>query len=168
MKTANVPIIKNKTGDTSDKNNYIPIALVVTATSKLFEICLLEILQMYLTTHDHQFGFKTKHSADMCIFTVKSIIKYYTGHNTPVYTCFHDASKAFDRVNHWTLFTKHIHSGISLLIVRILVFWYQTQQLCIKWGGWFNFTFFYNFKRGTRRRDFISYNICPIHEWNDR
>ena len=28
MKTAIVPIIKNKTGDTSDKNNYRPIALV--------------------------------------------------------------------------------------------------------------------------------------------
>ena len=36
-----------KTRDISDKNNYRPIALV-TATSKLFEICLLEILQMYL------------------------------------------------------------------------------------------------------------------------
>ena len=34
----------------------------------------------------------------MCIFTVKSIFKYYTGHNTPVYTCFLDASKAFDLV----------------------------------------------------------------------
>ena len=90
---------------------------------------------MYLITHDHQFGFKTKHSADICIFTVKSNIKYYTGHNTPMYTCFLDANKAFDRVNHWTLFTKLIYSGISLLIVCILVFWYQTQQLCIKWGG---------------------------------
>ena len=152
MKTAIVPIIINKTGDTSDKNNYRPIALV-TATSKLFEICLLEILQMYLITHDHQFGFKTKHSADMCIFTVKSIIKYYTGHNTPVYTCFLDASKAFDRVNHWTLFTQLIYSGIPLLIVRIFVFWYQTQQLCIKWG-WFNFTFFYYLKRGYDKEAF--------------
>ena len=134
LKTAIVPIIKNKTGDTSDKHNYRPIALL-TATFKLFEICLLKILQMYFITHDHQFGFKTKHSADMCIFTVKSIIKYYTGHNTPVYTYFLDASKAFDRVNHWTLFTKLINSGILLLIIRILVFWYQTQQLCVKWGG---------------------------------
>ena len=113
MKTAIIPMIKNKTEDTSDKNNYKPIALV-TATFKLFEIGILDILQMYLITHDHQFGFKTKHSADMCIFTIKSIIKYYTGHNTD--TCFLDASKAFDRVNHWTLFTKPIYSGISLLI----------------------------------------------------
>ena len=63
--------------------------------------------------------FKTKHSADMCIFTVKIIIKYYTGHNTPAYTCFLDASKAFDRVNNWTLFTKLIYSDIPLLIAHI-------------------------------------------------
>ena len=73
MKTALVPIIKNKTGDTSDKNNYRPIALV-TAASKKFLICILEVLEMYLITHDHQFGFKSKHSTDMCIFTVKSIV----------------------------------------------------------------------------------------------
>ena len=93
-----VPIITNKTGNTSDKNNYRPIALV-TAVSKLFEICILEVLETYLL-HDHQFGFKSKHSTDMCIFTVKSLVKYYTGQNTTVYTCLLDVSKAFDRVNH--------------------------------------------------------------------
>ena len=60
MKTAIVPIIKSKTGDTSDKNNYRPIALV-TAASKLFDICILKILETYLITHDHQFGFKAKY-----------------------------------------------------------------------------------------------------------
>ena len=133
MKTAIVPIIKNKTGDTSDKNNYRPIALV-TAASKLFEICILEILETYLITHDHQFGFKAKHSTDMCIFTVKTLVKYYTDQMTPVYTCLLDASKAFDRVNHWTLFAKLIETEAPLLIVRVLLFWYQKQQLCIKWG----------------------------------
>ena len=38
MKTAIAPIIKNKTGDASDKSNYRPIAFV-TACSKIFEIC---------------------------------------------------------------------------------------------------------------------------------
>ena len=41
--------------------------------TKLFDFFLLEILQMYLITHYHQFGFKTKHYADMCIFTVKTL-----------------------------------------------------------------------------------------------
>ena len=57
MKTALVPIIKNKTGDTSDKNNYMPIALV-TAASKIFEIRILLLLEMHLIIHDHQFVFK--------------------------------------------------------------------------------------------------------------
>ena len=133
MKTAMAPIIKIKTGDTSDKNNYRPIALV-TAASKLFEICILDILETYLLTHDYQFGFKAKHSTDMCIYTVTTLIKYYTDQNAPVYTCLLDASNAFDRVNHWTLFAKLIESHAPLLIVRILLFWYQMQQVCIKWG----------------------------------
>ena len=70
----------------------------------------------------------------MCIFTVKSILKYYTRQNSPVYTCFLDASKAFDRINHWTLFRKLIDCQVPLLIVRILIFWYQMQLVCIKWG----------------------------------
>ena len=43
MKTSIVPIIKCKTGNTNDKNNYRPIALV-TACSKIIELCLLEII----------------------------------------------------------------------------------------------------------------------------
>ena len=63
---------------------------------------------MYLITHDHQFGFKSKHSADMGIFSAKSIMKYYTEHGSPVFTCFLDPSKALDRINHWTIFRKMI------------------------------------------------------------
>ena len=66
METAILPIIKNKTGNSSDKNHYRPIALV-TACTKIFEICLLEMLEHYLHTYDHHFGFKKQHSTDMCI-----------------------------------------------------------------------------------------------------
>ena len=64
MKTAIVPIIKNKTGDTSDKNNYRPIALV-TAASKMFELCFSVILEDYLVTHDQQFGLKKNNMESM-------------------------------------------------------------------------------------------------------
>ena len=72
------------------------------------------------------------HYTDMCICTVKSLIIYYTDHNTPVYTCLLYASKAFDRVNHWTLFAKIIDTHFPLLIVCILLFWYEMPQVCIK------------------------------------
>ena len=94
-----MPIAKNKTGDTNDKNNYRTIA-IITAASKLFEICILKILDTYLITHDHQFGFESKHSTDMCKFIVKNVIKCYTEQSTAVYTCLLEARKAFDRVNH--------------------------------------------------------------------
>ena len=123
MKTAIVPIIKNKTGNTSDTNNYRPIALV-TAASKVFELCLSVILEGYLITHDQQFGFERKHSTDLCIFTVKSVTKYYTKENSPVYTCFLDASKAFDKINHYILFGKLLDRKTPIVLVRILLFWY--------------------------------------------
>ena len=44
-------------------------------------------------------------------------------------------STAFDRVNHWMLFTELIDSGIPLLIIRIIVFWYEMQQLFVQWRG---------------------------------
>ena len=131
MKTAIVPIIKNKTGNTSDKNNYRPIALV-TAASKIFELCLSVILEDYLTTHDQQFGFKRKHSTDLCIFTVKSVPKYYTKENSPVYICFLDASKAFDKIYHYILFRKLFDRKTPIVLVRILLFWYTNQTMCVK------------------------------------
>jgi len=40
MKTITVPLIKSKTGEVSDKNNYRPITLI-SAASKLLELVLL-------------------------------------------------------------------------------------------------------------------------------
>ena len=104
MKSAIIPLTKKKNGDTNNKNNYHQIALV-TAMSEIFEQCLSEKLNDYLTTSDNQFGLKAKHSTGMCIYSVKSVVKYYNHFHSPVYTCFPDASKAFDRINHWTVDT---------------------------------------------------------------
>ena len=74
-------------------------------------------------TSDNQFGFKREHGTDLCIFTVKSVIKYYNLHNSPMDICFLDASKAYDRVNHWILFRKLLRRSIHILIVGMLMFW---------------------------------------------
>ena len=133
IKTAIVPILKNRQGDTSDKNNYRPIAIVM-ALSKIFELCIMRKVETQLITRDNQFGFKREHGTDLCIFTVKSVITYYNLHNSTVYTCFPGASEAYDRVNHWTFFRKLLNRSIHILIVRMLMYWYIQQELCIKWG----------------------------------
>ena len=94
----NLPEIKQYLILSYLKNNYRSIALV-TAASKFFELCHSIILKDYLVTHNQQFRFKRKHSTDLCIFTVKSVTKYYTQKNSQVFTCFLDASKAFDKIN---------------------------------------------------------------------
>ncbi len=134
MNTILVPLIKNKNGDIGDKNNYRPIALV-TAASKILEIAILNIIGIYIYTSHNQFGFKRKHSTDLYIYALKNIVQYYKQHNSPIFTCFLDASKAFDRINFWCLFDKLIARGVPLLLVRLLSYWYNTQYFCIKWGN---------------------------------
>ena len=59
MQSILVPVIKNKSGDSNDVNNYRPIALV-TIASKFFETILLDVMEPFIVTCDNQFGFKKK------------------------------------------------------------------------------------------------------------
>ena len=100
-----IPIIKNKSGDFTDKNNYRPIALS-SIISKVFEHTIVNRLEEYLWTNDNQFGFKSGHSTDLCIYALTEFIEYFKSRSTSVYVAFLDASKAFDKISHWTLFKK--------------------------------------------------------------
>ena len=55
--------------------------------------------------------------------------------NTSVFVTFLDASKAFDRICHWLLFKKLIDKRIPLFIIKLLVCWFSTQQMHIRWGN---------------------------------
>ena len=92
-----VPLVKNKNGDLSDKNNYRPIALSSTI-SKVFEDIILHRLEEYLWTTDNQFGFKSGHSTDLCVYALTEFIVYLKRRSTSVYVAFLDASKAFDKI----------------------------------------------------------------------
>ena len=90
---------KNKSGKIMWKDNYRPIALAI-ALGKIIEIILCCRLEHVLVTWSNQFGFKRKLGTDHCIYTLKEMISFYSCLNSSVYTCFLDASKAFDRINH--------------------------------------------------------------------
>ena len=70
-----VPIVKDKTGNISEKDNYRPIALA-SVVSKLLEMIILNRCKETLKTTDHQFGFKPAHGTDMAIYAVKEISEY--------------------------------------------------------------------------------------------
>ena len=102
--------------------------------SKLVEVIMLDRIEMYINTNPNQFGFKRKHGTDQCIYVLKEIIDLYRRLNGSVFVCFLDTSKAFDRVNHRTLFKQLGARGVPGYILRILIYWYKIQDMCIRWG----------------------------------
>ena len=64
--------------------------------------------------------FKSCHSTDLCIYTLKEFIEYYKNRGTTVYVTFLDASKAFDRLNYWLLFNKLIKKNIPFFIIKLV------------------------------------------------
>ena len=93
-------------------------------------MALLVKLEKYLYSSDYQFGFKPKHCTDLCIYTLTEVIAFYKSQSSSVYVCFMDAAKAFDRVNHWTLFTKLIDRGMPDVFVRLSLLVYNAKCLC--------------------------------------
>ena len=71
----------------------------------------------------------------MCIYILKECIDYYKCRGTTVYVTFLDASKAFDRLNYWLLFDKLIRKHVPLFIIKLLLFWYTHQKMCVRWGN---------------------------------
>ena len=117
----------------------------------------------YLVTHDQQLRFKRKRSTDLCIhvFTVKSVTKYYTQENSPVFTCLLDASKAFDKINHYTLFRKLLDRKTPIMLVRILLFWYTKQIMCVKWGNCMSEYFYVS--NGVRQGEILSLKLYYVY-----
>lgn len=134
MDTILIPIIKDKKGDLSSKNNYRPIA-ITSVISKILESVILNRYQDCLATEHNQFGFKDSHSTDLCIMSLKHVIDYYSHMSSPLYICYLDASKAFDRLNFWVLFQKLLDRNLPPIIVRLLAFWYTNQKFIVRWGS---------------------------------
>lgn len=133
MKVIVIPLLKNKLKDPSASDNYRPIA-IATSFSKVIELVMLDRMKNFLSTQDNQFGFKKDHSTDMCILLLKDVIGYYRSLQSPVFICFLDIKKAYDRVNHFNLFTKLLDRGVPVYLVKLLSFWYRNQSLQVKWG----------------------------------
>ena len=67
---------------------------------------------------------------------------------------FLDASKAFDRVNHSLLFDKLLKQGVPGYIVRLLVFWYTNQKMCVRWGN--VYSDYFGVSNGVRQGSILS------------
>ena len=100
MQAVIVPLVKCKTGDLSDINNYRAIA-ISTVLFKLFESVIAKEVYTSTNCEKCQFGFKAHHLTGLCTQVFKQTVDYYVNRESHVFTCFIDFTKAFDCVNHW-------------------------------------------------------------------
>jgi hypothetical protein len=129
-----MPLIKNRQKDASDIGNYRPIA-IATSVSKILEHVVLNRLHSFLYTTDCQFGFKPNHSTDQCIYVLKETVNYYISKETPVFLCFMDIRKAYDRVNYWILLEKLYDRQAPGYLISVLAYWFSNQFFRVKWGN---------------------------------
>lgn len=134
MRTVVVPIVKNKTGDNADINNYRPISLA-TIVAKVLDSVLDRELGKHLTLNDAQFGFRSGLSTETAVLCLKHTVRYYTDRETPVYACFLDLSKAFDLVRYDKLWQKlYEDTSLPSELTELFRYWYGHQKNVVRWS----------------------------------
>ena len=138
-----VPIVKDHSGNHSDSGNYrgITISPII---SKLFEHCLKLVFFDSLTSSQHQFGFKRNSSTVHTLHCLKQTVNHYINHGSRVFCTFLNASKAFDRLVHSGLYIKLMDRNTPLVLLEIIISWYNGLMCRVKWGEtlspWFSNT----------------------------
>ncbi len=146
--------------DPSVSDSYRPIALAPNL-SKILERCILLRYRSSLLTSDLQFGFKEGFSTDLCTGVLKNVVSQYLQGGSNVYGCFLDASKAFDRVNHTTLFKLLIKRDLPPTVLRFLFSWYRDQELSVRWNS--NHSAAFNVTNGVRQGGVLSPILFSVY-----
>ena len=129
-----IPLVKDKSGDLNNIDNYRGIALTPTI-SKLFESIILRVFNDAFVSDDRQFGFKSGVGCSEAIFSCKLTIDHFVQRGSSVFAATLDISKAFDRVNHGKLFKALYDSHLPCSILRILKCWYNKLYVMVRWNG---------------------------------
>ena len=103
---------------------------IYSSLSKVMEWSILLNWESFFTTSDLQFNYGF--STTLCTGVLKAVINRYLNNGSKVYACLIDASKAFDLVDHRILM---LEKGTPKPVARLLLRWYKSQQLCIRWMG---------------------------------
>ena len=115
-------------------SNYLGITLIP-IISKLLELVILELYEPYLQTDNLQFGFKEGLGCANAIFVLNETAKYFVSKGSSVFSAALDIKKAFDRINHFKLFSSLIQVGVPLWVIRILCDWYSKLFVHIRCKG---------------------------------
>jgi hypothetical protein len=127
------PTVKSVNKPLNDADNYRPISIIA-ILAKVFEACVLSVSgDSVLSFSKNQFGFVRDGGCSKAIFAVNTCVKYFNERGSNVYLCTLDASKAFDRVNHYFLFNCMIERGVHPGLVKVFMSWLRNMKSCVSW-----------------------------------
>ena len=86
-----------------------------------------------IKSNDFQFGFQSQSTTSLCSWVMYETIDQYVRKGSVVYGCLLDCTKAFDTVQHSTLFTKLLEASMPPIVVRLLIFVYRKQMANVRW-----------------------------------
>ena len=89
--------------------------------SKILEKCILEKFGSYFESSDKQFGFKKNIGCNHTIYTLRSVVDYFSENGSTVNLCSLDVSKAFDKLNYYILFSKLMLGKLPINIIKLLL-----------------------------------------------
>ena len=124
--------VDNRKNVTTDDFRGITISSLI---SKMFEKCIVDRFGDYLTSSDHQFGFKKKIGCSHAIFCLKSVVNYYIFNGSTVNACALDLSTAFGKVNCSVLLLKLMDKKMPSNIILLFSVWFNNSFTNVFWNG---------------------------------
>jgi hypothetical protein len=122
------PLIKDQDKGGRILTNLRPIS-ISDAIPNIYESILLSRINRSVLESNQQFGFKSNSSCAHAIFCLNEVMSYCFRHNLKLYIVFIDASKAFDKVNRYILWSILI-DVLPAYIVFSLIKYYE-KSICI-------------------------------------
>ena len=98
---------------------------------KVLKLCLFSRLESYLKVNELKFGFAPNKGCQKALFTLETVVNYFSDRGNLVYVASLDVSKAFDRVNHIALFIKEIDLGTPFYVLNVLINWHCKLTGCL-------------------------------------
>ena len=153
-----MPLYKNK-GDKCDPDNYRGITLL-SCLGKLFTACISDRISKFMDVNyklgPEQAGFREAFSTTDHIFTLYSIIEFYTNRKGRVYCAFVDYSKAFDLIERSSLWMKLLNNNINGKILNVIKSLYVNAKSCVKLNG--KISEYFSCCKGVRQGE----NLSPV------
>ncbi len=139
-----VPVYKK--GDTSDLNNYRPIALLP-VISKVFEKVINMQLERVVDNtfiDDNQFGFRKGYSTEDAAIKFVNEVQKELRANKHVVTIYVDVSKAFDSCDHDIILNKIKHTGLDQAGINLMKMYLHNRDQLVYVNGSFGGLFVVN------------------------